>query len=70
MIINLKIKEDRVIGYRTFPIDLNIEYVEVDEIPLDILSGRYTYKNHKIDYTSNSCYCKDTTKNRREPIKI
>ncbi len=48
MIINLKIKEDRVIGYRNFPIYLNIEYVEVDEIPLDILSGRYTYKNHKL----------------------
>ena len=25
-------------------------------------SPLYLYKNHKIDYTSNSCYCKDTTK--------
>ena len=48
MIINIKLQDEKIIGYRTFPIDLTMEYVEVDQIPLDILSGNYTYKNHKL----------------------
>ncbi|MDE6241817.1 MAG: hypothetical protein K2M08_05320 [Anaeroplasmataceae bacterium] len=48
MQINIKLKNDVIVGYRTFPIDLNEEYVEVENIPLDILSGDYTCREHKL----------------------
>ena len=48
MIINIKMKDELIVGYRTYPIDLNKDYAEVSEIPTDILTGGYTCINHKL----------------------
>lgn len=48
MIINVKLKENKIIGYRTFPIDLNEEYIEIDEIPTDLLTSEYHCFNQKL----------------------
>lgn len=48
MIINVILKNGKIIGYRTFPIDLNEEYIEIDEIPTDLLTSEYHCFNHKL----------------------
>lgn len=54
MIINLKLKNAQIIGYKTFPISLSEPYVEVEQLPKDILSGKYRVVDHKLVACSSS----------------
>lgn len=53
MIINVRTKNGYIEGYRTYPIKFEEEYVEIEEIPADILCGEYRCKNH-ILYKNDS----------------
>lgn len=48
MKLNVKLEKNVITGYRIFPFNKEEEYIELDTIPEDILSGKYTVKDHKL----------------------
>lgn len=41
-------KNNEVIGYRTYPLDLTQPTIELEEFPSDLVVGKYKYENNKI----------------------
>lgn len=54
MIINVKLENEKIVGYRTYPISLNEAYIEVDQFPRDLLSGKYRVVDHQLVICNNT----------------
>ncbi len=65
MIINVILKNDKIVGYRTYPIKEGEEYIEIESIPNDLLTGNYTVQNHKL--IVNTSQSNDVSAKKIEP---
>lgn len=68
MIINVTLEKGKIIGYQTYPISMDKEYIEVEKIPEDLLSGVYGVRNHQLT-KEDGTYSKESLQKAFEQYK-
>ena len=54
MKINVRLEKNVIVGYKIYPFNFEDEYIELDTIPEDILSGNYSVNDHKLCLISSN----------------